>query len=110
MKVNVKASAWPEAAYVLTVRANKEVHSCEFSAADHFSCERLSGGITGDDPKILQFSAFIGAPEEIEIQLTADGIERLSTTVRPEYETHRPNGFLCEPTCTNAQLDLTADP
>jgi len=120
--IDFKPSAsWPSGSYVIEVTADGESTVCEITlplracgAEGSARCSGKLGASLGEsgcalppDQHGISGVAIHGQyPAQIALQVTRNGQEMLSKSLTPTYETLRPNGPECEPTCQSASLSV----
>jgi hypothetical protein len=55
-------------------------------------------------------ATYLGTPATLGIELVRGGRRVASTRLSPDYETVRPNGKMCPPTCRRARAVLAVQP
>ncbi len=67
----------------------------------------LSGSaLPEDDQSIAGLVVWDLTPEELDVRVSLDDVELLSTTLNPSYSTTEPNGEGCEPACISGGVTL----
>ena len=110
------AAALPDGSYEVVVDLDGSVYTSTCVVADpsSFACEdfegeapfRVSGNLVGN-LGTLRFSVYEDDPSDLTVKQVSVMVDVEGNTVTdeswsPEYETHRPNGEECGPTCTQA--------
>jgi hypothetical protein len=111
-------SAWPSGEYTFTIEADSGTTVCTGSLPLP-ACETRAISCDGNDVQVTESGCalepsqhafgdlmFTSAPASLTVTVTRDGQQVGSRSWTPEYQTVQPNGPGCEPTCTNATVEL----
>jgi hypothetical protein len=102
---------FPPGAYRVDVTADGVVKTCTFTLTAartvgvSASCDeglRVAVAFGTGDWVHESIDTYDATPVEIRVQQSRDGVTTLDRTERPFYETARPNGPDCDPTCRSA--------
>jgi hypothetical protein len=114
------AARWPHGAYRFVVEADGMSVTCSGSlplsdcATRALACDREgvvtiteSGCALPPNEHALGDLHLPGAPASVTVEIFRDEGTIARETFAPTYRTIQPNGPGCEPTCTQARVDLT---
>lgn len=114
-------SSWPHGTYRFEIVADAVTSTCTGAlplpkcGTSAIQCEGPPVAIDESGcalpPSEHAFSdlQFPDAPSSLQIEIQLDGTPVVSQTWSPQYETLRPNGPSCEPTCRHATVNLAVE-